>query len=81
MAQRLPRKLCPSPKASQGPLDTVPEHLLSVPGILQDVVNYYTTTAIKPQPQFAVQAAIAFGSVAMGRRWSQTSATSPACTF
>jgi hypothetical protein len=40
-----------------------------VPGILQDVVNYYTTTAIKPQPQFAVQAAIAFGSVAMGRRW------------
>jgi hypothetical protein len=57
------------PKASQGPLDTVPEHLLSVPGILQDVVNYYTTTAIKPQPQFAVQAAIAFGSVAMGRRW------------
>jgi hypothetical protein len=27
------------PKASQGPLDTVPEHLLSVPGILQDVVK------------------------------------------
>ena len=42
---------------------------MSVPGILQDVVNYYTVTAIKPQPQFAVQCALAFGSVAMGRRW------------
>ena len=58
----------PAPK-DKGPLDDVPESLLSVPGILQDVVNYYTVTAIKPQPQFAVQAAIAFGSVVMGRRW------------
>ena len=56
-------------KTKQGPLEDVPEDLLSVPGILQDVVNYYTVTAIKPQPQFAVQAAIAFGSVVMGRRW------------
>ena len=47
----------------------IPEHLLSVPGVLQDVVNYYTVSAIKPQPQFAVQCAIAFGSVSMGRRW------------
>ena len=56
-------------KKEQGPLDGLPENLLSVPGILQDVVNYYTVTAIKPQPQFAVQAALAFGSVVMGRRW------------
>jgi hypothetical protein len=56
-------------KSSDNPLDSVPENLLSVPGILQDVVNYYTVTAIKPQPQFAVQAAIAYGSVVMGRRW------------
>ncbi len=56
-------------KTSDDPLDTVPEHLLSVPGVLQDVVNYYATTAIKPQPQFSVQAALAFGSVVMGRRW------------
>ena len=54
---------------SDEPLDNVPEDLLSVPGILQDVVNFYTVTAIKPQPQFAVQAAIAYGSVVMGRRW------------
>ena len=58
----------PAPK-DKGPLDDVPDSLLSVPGILQDVVNYYTVTAIKPQPQFAVQAALAFGSVVMGRRW------------
>lgn len=52
------------------PLALIPEHLLSIPGILQDVVNYYETTAIKTQPQFAVQTAIALGSVAMGRRWT-----------
>ena len=52
------------------PLASIPEHLLSIPGILQDVVNYYETTAIKTQPQFAVQTAIALGSVAMGRRWT-----------
>ena len=57
------------PKQADLPLNTVPEDLLSVPGILQDVVNFYTVTAIKPQPQFAVQCALAFGSVVMGRRW------------
>lgn len=56
-------------KKDRGPLEGIPEHLLSVPGVLQDVVNLYETTAIKPQPQFAVQSAIAFGSVVMGRRW------------
>ena len=54
------------------PLASIPEHLLSIPGILQDVVNYYETTAIMAQPQFAVQTAIALGSVAMGRRWTTT---------
>lgn len=42
---------------------------MSVPGILQDAVEYYNTTAPKQQPQFAVQAALALGSVIMGRRW------------
>lgn len=47
-----------------------PDHdLLSVPGILQDVVDWYNTTAAKPQPQFAVQAALAVGATVMGRRW------------
>ena len=57
------------PSKKFGTSDKVPDHLLSVPGVLQDVVNYYTVTAIKPQPQFSVQCALAFGSVAMGRRW------------
>lgn len=55
--------------AKSGPLADIPEHLLEVPGILNDVVNYYQTTAIKTQPQFAVQTALALGSVVMGRRW------------
>lgn len=65
-------KIIPSLRAKtpDNPLASIPEHLLSVPGILQDVVNYYETTAIKTQPQFAVQTALALGSVAMGRRWT-----------
>jgi len=56
-------------KPDAGPLDHIPDHLLAIPGVLQDVVNGYSISAIKPQPQFAVQCAIAFGSVVMGRRW------------
>ena len=56
-------------KAKKGPLSDIPEHLLSVPGVLNDVVTYYSTTAPKDQPQFAVQAALAFGATVMGRRW------------
>lgn len=48
----------------------VPDRLLNIPGVLQEVVDYYNATAKKPQPQFAVQAAIAFGSVVLGRMWS-----------
>ena len=47
----------------------VPAHLLTVPGVLNDLVTYSAKTAIKPQPQFDVQAALAFGSVVMGRRY------------
>lgn len=56
-------------KGKKGPLSDIPEHLLSVPGVLNDVVTYYSTTAPKDQPQFAVQAALAFGATVMGRRW------------
>jgi hypothetical protein len=47
----------------------VPDHLLNVPGILSKAVDYYNRTARKKQPQFAVQAALALGSVVMGRRY------------
>lgn len=47
----------------------LPDCLTSIPGILQEVVEYYNITAKKPQPQFAVSAAIVLGSVIMGRRF------------
>jgi hypothetical protein len=49
--------------------ETIPKHLLTVPGVLGDVVTYSAATAIKLQPQFDVQTALAIGSVAMGRRF------------
>jgi hypothetical protein len=48
---------------------TIPNCVLSIPGILQEVVEYYNETAKKPQPQFAVSTALALGSVIMGRRF------------
>ncbi|WP_165820418.1 bifunctional DNA primase/polymerase [Microvirga sp. KLBC 81] len=47
----------------------VPKHLQSFPGKLQLVVDYYNATAEKPQPQFAVQAALAIGSGVLGRNF------------
>lgn len=47
----------------------IPQHLLSVPGVLGEIVRYSARTAIKLQPQFDVQTALAIGSVAMGRRF------------
>lgn len=56
----------PLPKPS---LKGIPKHLLTIPGALGAVVDYYNATAMKPQPQFAVQAALALGSVVLGRNW------------
>jgi len=50
-------------------LDQVPPHLLTVPGVLGSVVAYSAATATRAQPQFDVQAALALGSVVMGRRF------------
>lgn len=52
----------------------VPPHLLTIPGKLGLMVDWTNATAIKPQPVFAVQAALALGSVAMGRKFRTTSA-------
>ncbi|ERP95741.1 hypothetical protein Q669_29675 [Labrenzia sp. C1B10] len=48
-------------------LKGIPANLLQVPGKLQMVVDLYNKTATKPQPQFAVQTALALGSVVCGR--------------
>jgi len=50
----------------------MPEDLLSPPGILGDIANYYNVTARAPQPGFAVQTALAIGSVVMGRNYRST---------
>ena len=60
--------LPPQPSAAPK-LKGVPKHLLTVPGALGRVVDYYNKTAKKPQPQFAVQTALALGSIVLGRNW------------
>lgn len=67
--RKVAAQILAKPKGAAGPLSDIPEHLLGIPGVLQEAVHYYNTTAPKEQPQFAVQAALAFGSVVMGRRW------------
>jgi hypothetical protein len=52
--------------------DVPPIEILEVPGALGEFVRWANRTAPKPQPQFAVQAAIALGAVVLGRRWRTT---------
>lgn len=59
----------------------VPAHLLSIPGILGRAVAHINATARKPQPLFAVQAALALGSAVMGRRWRTDNGNWPALYF
>jgi hypothetical protein len=51
------------------PPAAAPEPLLQLPGALGTFVDLYNRTAPKPQPQFAVQAALAFACVVLGRRY------------
>lgn len=50
----------------------IPAHLLTIPGVLGEMVDWINATSSKPQPYFAVQAALAFGSVVMGRKFRTT---------
>jgi hypothetical protein len=62
VGQGLPSLRAPEPIAQlPGP------ELLTVPGVLGEFVEWMTATAIRPQPQFAVQTALALGAVACGR--------------
>lgn len=53
-------------------LDGPPQDLLELPGVLGEFVDWCNATAPKPQPQFAVQAALALAGVVLGRRWKTT---------
>lgn len=50
-------------------LPDVPRRLLRIPGKLQLAVDFYNATAVKPQPQFAVQTALGIGSVILSRQY------------
>jgi hypothetical protein len=56
----------------------VDPQLLTPPGVLRDIVDWINATSPKPQPQFAVQTAIAFCSTVLGRRFSTDHGNWPA---
>lgn len=61
--------------------EPMPNHLLTIPGALGDAVDWINATSRKPQPHFAVQAALAVGSAIMGRRYRTNNANWPALYF
>jgi hypothetical protein len=63
------------------PVCDIPSHLLAIPGKLGLMVDWTNATAMKPQPMFAVQAALALGSVAMGRKFRTTNDNWPSLFF
>lgn len=63
------------------PACDIPPHLLTIPGKLGLMVDWTNATAMKPQPMFAVQAALALGSVAMGRKFRTTNDNWPSLFF
>jgi hypothetical protein len=65
--QHVDDEAAPEPSLSRG--GACPPHLLSVPGVLGLAVDFYNQSARRPQPRFAVQTALALGSVVMGRRF------------
>lgn len=52
--------------------DPIPANLLAPPGILGVATGWINQTSSKPQPQFAVQTAIAFACTVLGRRFVTT---------
>jgi hypothetical protein len=70
-----------APKRDAVETDDVPVHLLTVPGVLTDFVKYAAQSCIKPQPQFDVQAALAFGAVVMGQRYITSGNNMPSLFF
>ena len=66
---------------SAKPACDIPPHLLTIPGKLGLMVDWTNATAMKPQPMFAVQAALALGSVVMGRKFRTTNDNWPSLFF
>ena len=61
--------------------EVLSDRMQAVPGILQDAVNWFNTTAVSLQPQFAVVYALALGCTVMGRRWRTEANNYSNCYF
>lgn len=59
----------------------IPAELLTPPGILGDVARYGVDSAVRPVPIFAVQAALALGSVVCARRYVTSQRNYASCYF
>lgn len=57
------------PVTSIDPAPALPSFMLNPPGILGDIARWITATAPKSQPELSLCAAIALGSVVMGRTY------------
>jgi Protein of unknown function (DUF3987) len=67
-----PESATPKPKADPKPVapkSGIPARLLMIPGVLGKAVDHYNDTSTQHQPQYAVQTALALGSVILGRHW------------
>lgn len=56
-------------KSTEPPPGEIPDFLLSPPGILKDIVEFYSRTARQQQPLLAVQTALSIGSIVAGRKY------------
>ena len=46
-----------------------PDEIFNPPGLLKVIADYYSATAVRPQPLFGIAAGLALGSVVLGRRY------------
>ena len=65
----LPKKKAEPAQKGETPEPSVPKSLLTIPGVLGHAVDHYNATSTRYQPQYAVQTALALGSVVLGRNW------------
>lgn len=61
--------------------DSHPSSTNGFDGIINDIINYYNITAIKYQPGFAIQTALAFCSVILGRKFKTSLEHYPSLFF
>lgn len=56
-------------EAEAAEVPELPDFIINAPGMIGQIADWINATAPKPQPEFAVAAALAIGSAAMARRF------------